>query len=72
MITLHDTFNDREISKHRTLRAAVAAQRKHLAAVKKANGASSYLTYAFRENGKPVDGDEITAARMELDNARRS
>lgn len=67
MITLHDTFNGYLISRHRTLLAAVKAQRRHLARVRKANGANSYLTYSFRENGKPVDGGEITAAKMELD-----
>ena len=67
MITLHDTFNNRLISSHRTLKNAVKAQRWHLARVQKANGKNSYLTYAFRENGKPVDGDEIVAIKCALD-----
>ena len=71
MITLVDTFNGNHISKHRTVLAAVKSQRKHLAAVRRANGSNSYLTYAFRRaDGTPVDGDEITQAQMDLDNAR--
>lgn len=68
MITLHDTFNGHEISRHRSILAAVKAQRRHLARVRRANGPNSFLTYAFRKNGKPFDADEITAAQMELDN----
>lgn len=67
-IELHDTFNAIRISAHRTLLAAVRAQREHLRRVKRANGQNSYLTYAFRwADGSPVDGWEITAAQMELD-----
>lgn len=67
MITLLDTFNGRVISRHHSIPAAVKAQRRHLARVRRANGANSYLNYAFRENGKPVADCEITAVRLELD-----
>lgn len=50
--------------------AAVKARRAHLKAVQKANGKNSYLTYAIRENGVAVDGDEIIACEMELDSKR--
>lgn len=70
MITLHDTFNNHLISSHRTVMAAVKARRAHLKAVQKANGKNSYLTYAIRENGVAVDGDEIIACEMELDSKR--
>ena len=71
MITLYDSFNDTKISTHRTLVGAVKAQRKHLAAVRRNNGQNSYVTYAFRlADGTPVDADEITLVRMDLDNAR--
>ena len=40
---LTDTFNDRTISTHRTIDAAVKAQIKHQRAVKRANGAHSYI-----------------------------
>jgi hypothetical protein len=70
MITLRDTFNRRTISTHRTLLAAVRAQRKHLAAVKKANGSSSYLTYGFLDKtGAAIDPEAIAEARIALDRA---
>lgn len=46
MYTLKDTFNDRVISRHHTLRAAATSQHEHLRAVKRDNGENSYLTYA--------------------------
>jgi len=56
MIALFDTFNNQLISKHFTLKNAVKAQRKHLKAVRKYNGNSSYLTYGFAEyTGKEND-----------------
>lgn len=67
MITLHDTFNDRTLSRHRTLIAAVRAQRKHLSLVEKRNGKGAYLTYAFREKGQPVDQHELMAAKQAVD-----
>lgn len=70
-IQLIDTFNDVKISSHNTLKAAVQKQRNHLAAVKRANGESSYLTYAFRYvDGTPVDSEEITQMRINLDQSR--
>ena len=46
-IILTDTFNNRTISTHRSIKAAVAKRLAHLRAVKKANGSSSYLTYSI-------------------------
>lgn len=69
MITLVDTFNNVEISKHRSLINAIKAQRKHLAAVKKANGANSYLTYSFLEDGKPVDQDVVIETECSINNS---
>lgn len=66
MIELRDTFNDRLISRHRTVLAALKAQMKHLAGVKRANGRDSYLTYAITRNGGPVGSDEMDAAREKL------
>ena len=52
---LHDTFNNRVISRHLTIAAAVAAKNFHRQAVKKANGENSYLTYdVTRKNGEPL------------------
>lgn len=52
---LHNTFSKVVISRHLTIAAAVAAKKKHLTAVKKANGQNSYLTYdVTRKNGEPL------------------
>lgn len=59
MYVLIDTFNDREISKHRTIAAAVDAKDKHLSAVRRANGENSYLTYSIRHaDGRALDDAE--------------
>lgn len=57
MITLTDTFNNRTISRHRTVAAAVTARTKHLRAVRKANGKNSYLTYSITSD----DGRDLSA-----------
>lgn len=54
-IILTDTFNNRVISNHRTVKAAVTKRLAHLRAVKKANGSSSYLTYSITA----ADGSDI-------------
>ena len=62
--TLRNTFVDATISRHKTLAAAVAAMDKHLRGVKRANGASSYLTYEILDpSGRKVDGCDIEEAR---------
>lgn len=61
-IILTDTFNNRKISTHRTVEAAVKAQAKHLQAVKRANGDSSYLTYS-------IDAEDGSDIRREVENA---
>jgi hypothetical protein len=65
-IILTDTFNGAIISRHSTIVAAVRAQRKHLRAVKKANGSSSYLTYSI--TGPGCDPESITEARIQVNN----
>lgn len=69
MITLTDTFNGVRISRHRTVKAAELARRRHAAKVRKANGANSYVTYGFRSDDGRELGDEIERARIELDNS---
>lgn len=64
MITLYDTFNRRRISRHRTLEAAVRADRKLQRAVRRANGATSYLPTEYRNS----DG---TAVDMSTDDVQR-
>tara|TARA_R110000822_G_scaffold73771_10_gene177375 strand:+ start:299 stop:730 length:432 start_codon:yes stop_codon:yes gene_type:complete len=46
---LHDTFNERVISGHRTLNGALVAQAKHDAAVRKASGKNSYIPTAITQ-----------------------
>ena len=62
--TLRNTFGDSTISRHKTLAAAVAAMDKHLRGVKRANGASSFLTYEI------LDSSGRKASRCEIDDAR--
>jgi len=57
MIKLTDTFNNRLISRHRSVAAAVTARDKHLRAVRKVNGRNSYLTYSITCDS----GDDISA-----------
>jgi hypothetical protein len=59
---LIDTFNNRVISNHRSLDAAVRAKAKHGRAVKRANGQSSYVTYAITLNTQPIESTEIINA----------
>jgi hypothetical protein len=49
------------------LEAAVKAQRKHLAAVKRYNGRDSYLTYGFIEHGLFIDPERVEEAQLKLD-----
>lgn len=66
---LKDTFNSRDISSHRTLLAAVKAQAKHSRAVRKSNGASSYIP---KKIVQIVDGEETPVdeyALMECEQA---
>ncbi len=65
---LTDTFNQHTISTHRTVEAAVAAQRKHLRGVKARNGSGSYLTYSITSSDGSDIGEEVDAARFALDN----
>lgn len=67
---LTDTFNRLEISRHKTVLAAVRAERAHLRAVRRANGRDSYLTYSITSTHKRDLEDEILWARQELDNER--
>jgi hypothetical protein len=67
MYTLIDTFNNYTISRHRTLEAAIRAQRRHLSAVRRANGPNSYLTYEITLNGERIDGERWEEAELSLD-----
>ena len=59
MYALLDTFNNRIVSKHRTVRAAVKANHRFQRAIKRNNGQSSYI---------PVDCKQIVEGELvELD-----
>lgn len=71
--TLRDTFNDRNVSSHRTLRAAIEAERKLLCAVRRNNGSGSYLPTQILCNGEPLTLemlDEATDIRINLQAGR--
>jgi hypothetical protein len=53
--TLRDTFNGRNISNHRTLRAALESERKFLKSVRKSNGSNSYIPTKILCNGEPLN-----------------
>ena len=65
-IILTDTFNDRIISTHRTIKAAVLARSKHLRAVRAANGPSSYLTYSIDADDMSEIGNQVCATESRL------
>jgi hypothetical protein len=60
--TLRNTFLDYDMSRHKTLAAAVRAMDKHFRGVKRSNGPHAYLTYeiidAFGEKVSPCKIDE--------------
>lgn len=69
---VRDTFNDRTVSHHRTIAAAVAAERRFNRAVKRANGQNSFIPtcieqYACAGLWVPADYEEVMAAREALD-----
>jgi hypothetical protein len=43
MFALLDTFNDHVISRHRTIEAAVKADRRHQRSIKRMHGPASYI-----------------------------
>ena len=57
--TLHDTFNDYIISRHRTLEGAVRADLAHAKAVKRFHGPNSYIPTEIRCDGKRLDDDQM-------------
>lgn len=70
MYTLHDTFNDRTISRHRTIEAATQAERKFSRAVKRANGQNSYIPTTILRDGirlTEAEQDQLWDVRIGLD-----
>ena len=60
--TLYDTFNDREVSRHRSIETAVRAQLSHSRAVKRANGQNSFIPTRILCNGARLDDNQQEAA----------
>jgi hypothetical protein len=54
-IILTDTFNDRIISQHRTVAAAVRSRLANVRSIRRRNGGNSYLTYSITA----ADGSDI-------------
>ena len=70
MYILTDTFNRTLISRHRSARAAVRAQRKHLSAIRNTYGENSYLTYSIRHSSGRDIQDEVADAQFRIDMER--
>jgi hypothetical protein len=68
MYTLIDTFNKCELSRHRTLKAAVAAEFKMARLIKRAHGKSCYLPMRILANGKPLSEDQQDEAYFDYSN----
>lgn len=70
MIILKDTYNDRIISRHRTVLAAVRASRAHSRAVERSNGRGHYIPKKiYSESGEDI-GEEILCCQLDLDMAK--
>lgn len=71
--TLRDTFNARNVSNHRTLQAAVEAERKLLGRVRRYNGPNSYVPTEILCNGEPLSlemRDEAWDIRIKMQTGR--
>lgn len=59
MYRLFDTFSNCTISRHRTLEAAARADKRHQRMIRRANGQSSYIPTAYRNDDlTPISDDE--------------
>lgn len=72
LFRVRDTFNDRTVSSHRTVEAAVKSERKFSRAVKRANGANSWIPTRIEVRNDAgwwvsADHDEVMASKMSLD-----
>jgi hypothetical protein len=64
--TLHDTFNFRTISVHRSIKTAVRASYRFSRAVKRANGKDSFIPTVILCDGKRLNESQ----QQEADNVR--
>ena len=66
MIILKDTFNDHQISRHRTVQAAVKARFNHSRMIERVNGKGAYIFYKICcESGTDIS-EEIFASEEAL------
>jgi len=68
MYTLIDTNNQQELSRHRTLKTAVAAEFKMQSTIKRLHGKDCYITMRILDNGKRLTEDQIEEAYGEYSN----
>jgi hypothetical protein len=64
--TLHDTFNNRTVSVHRSIKTAVRASYRFCRAVRRANGQNFYIPTIILCDGKPLNESQ----QEEADNVR--
>lgn len=64
--TIHDTFNDRTISAHLSIKTAVRASYRFSRAVKRANSKDSFIPTQILCDGKPLNESQ----QEEADNVR--
>jgi hypothetical protein len=70
MIVLSDAFNNRPISRHRSVKAAVKAQRKHSKDLAR-RSTGSYLWYGFKySDGTPVATELLESVQFMVDSER--
>lgn len=66
---VRDTFNQRVVSRHLTIAAALRAERAFLRSVRRANGRNSYIpTEVVASDGSDIS-DAYLAAQLDLINA---
>lgn len=59
---LTDTFNQKKLSQHRTVRAALAARYRHSCAVQRSHGKGAYLHYSITSSiGRDIADDIMDA-----------
>jgi hypothetical protein len=61
--SLHDTFNNCEVSRHRSIETAVRASLRFSRAVKRANGQNSFIPTRILCNGARLDENQQEAAQ---------
>lgn len=59
MYEIHDTFNDRVISRHRTLEKAVREDVKFRRMVQRNNPPGSYIPTVIRRDGEPLSEEKL-------------